>query len=522
MDQSNNDYYRIAQMTLIPIITSIFATTLQVIIGDIWKGIKNFFVFIASSVNIMNTKIDDCNSIYIEMINDRESNYALAERYTVMKDALPIVWYINNKIGTTKCINKVLLLQNKNQTMLGGIYGGVNKTTSESSTPMYHFVPFNNDDIGKKKDSETVSDVAKSDKKSDASPTKNKKSNIMEIEKDIYLSIERDSDVKDKIYRVYICIHSKKKTLLELKNFYFRVKSEYDKTVGTKTPLLLTYKKSDDNGTMVFDSDSIDNTQSFDHIFSHTNNKIMSDLDKFDDVKFYEKYGLKRKLCYLLAGKPGSGKTCVVSAIAKYKNRSIVYIPISRIKNNSELYNILYKRVYNNVYYNIDEVVFLFDEIDSIIDKKVLKKGLDQNSSKTDVSINVNACYDVPPKKKKDDFNNDEINIGMILNMLDGNNNQDGMIIVATANNIEMLDDALYRNGRMELIHLEYMDRINITKMIEKYIGIKLSKEHIKRINDSKTIQSLTIKQVCLKYLKTPKEKINVDHLINDINNLYK
>ena len=116
----------------------------------------------------------------------------------------------------------------------------------------------------------------------------------------------------------------------------------------------------------------------------------------------------------------------------------------------------------------------------------------------------------------------DKLNIGMILNILDGNNDQDGMIFIGTANDHKKLDPAIYRNGRMELIEFKYMGRTEIGNMIEYYYKVKLTDTQLSKIRDDRTVQSLNLKHVCLKYIQKKKQhEINIDSLIDEINYMF-
>lgn len=124
----------------------------------------------------------------------------------------------------------------------------------------------------------------------------------------------------------------------------------------------------------MYSSFDLDQSQSFDNLFSEVKSKIIDEINNLNDVDFFKENGIKRKISHLYVGPPGSGKTCFATAIAKMTKRSIVYIPISRIKNNSELQNIIYKRETNGVKYEMNELIFLADELDSFENNQKLKK----------------------------------------------------------------------------------------------------------------------------------------------------
>ena len=81
----------------------------------------------------------------------------------------------------------------------------------------------------------------------------------------------------------------------------------------------------------------------------------------------------------------------------------------------------------------------------------------------------------------------DNLNIGIVLSKLDGNENHEGSVIIATCNDISKLVPALYINGILELIELNYVGQEEISQIIKKYCEIVLDNEEKNKIrNDSK------------------------------------
>ena len=268
----------------------------------------------------------------------------------------------------------------------------------------------------------------------------------------------------------------------------------------------------------------IDRYQSFDNIFTSEKKSILKDIELLKDIEHHHRYGIKRKLATSLQVLRVVEKTCMVTAMAKHLNRTIVYVPISRITKNNQLEKIMYNNVYNGVKYDIKDLIFLFDEIDSMDEDSLLikhkkdsinknSKNKEGNNNMPNILINTADSGKMDMTQMKDDT--DKLNIGILLNILDGNADQDGLIIVATANDVTKLDSALYRDGRLKHIEFRYMGRDDIANMIEYYYEVELSEKERMTIKDTRKIQSLRIKNVCIEHIKTDISMLDLIYKIN-------
>lgn len=553
----NSSMNQIMMMAVFPMISTLSATLFQSLITDfktfIGGALSWFFKFCGRMLNKYVFNIyDDYNELHI-MLSDTQSMYNSINE-SVLPEGLPLVWYLNtnsmlknNSLKTAKLYDqneKNFHTNNLEYTI--GWTGRDQQGPKETPTlkPLL-YVPIIKDLTDQSNTNQQTQQTQDSGKSpfNQSTPIQNKtsssntnKNSLIEIDKDIFLELREktisggSSSSKTTIFMV---LKSNKKTIAEIGDFYKSVKEQYDKFNMKKLGKLYVFNGSTKNSstgvsTPNFSCFDLDTSQSFDNIFLKNKTQIIEDIQNLTDKEYYKTHGIKRKIGHLYVGPPGSGKTCLVTAIAKMTGRSVVYIPISRIKNNLELQNIIYDRSYNGVTYAMDELIFLMDELDSLETTQKLKKTSGDNSNvqkKDDKDMTPTIIVNTAKKSgaiNLSDDNFDKLNIGLVLNILDGNNDQDGMILIGTANSHEKLDPALYRNGRMELINFEYMDRSDIAEMIEHYYQTTLSEEQNLSIRNDKTVQSLNLRNICLKYIRRKKQhEVTVSTLINELNSLF-
>lgn len=533
-------------MVLIPLITTLFSNVISTVIMDIHSMVKGVIVSIYGLIiYIANRWIlgrySGYNKIYIKAIYNADS------RKIVNMEAMPLVWYFNKVIEDIHIEQSVMVCQeydasdskkDKSTSTQSNMF--FNPEPKKLPNPkgrtynkIYTLIPIIDIEFDNMK-KEMEGDDKKKDNNNATTPlgsllTQNesnssKNNHSIKIADDIYMSVidvNRDgSTLSFQLMTGYIIIKSRKKTTKELVDFVKGITDQYEEYNNSKrTSNILIYR----DGTSNMIKLPIDRYQSFDNIFTGAKDTIIRDIERFKDVDYHERYGIKRKLGYIFTGIQGSGKTCMVTAMAKYLNRTIVYIPISRITKNSQLENLMYNNIYNGVKYDVNDLIFLFDEIDTIEDNSLLKKGAKSEDSSSNTVSNLPNIMISTSDKVQDSltyFNredDDKLNIGVLLNILDGNADQDGLIVVGTANDVSKLDPAIYRDGRLEHIEFGYMNRSDIVKMIEYYYDMEMEESIARLIRNDKKIQSLKIKNLCIKHIDS---NISVGDLVEKINRL--
>jgi hypothetical protein len=359
------------------------------------------------------------------------------------------------------------------------------------------------------------------------------KINNIRIENDIYITNKITSvDSKEKeiagtgnnileTKKYSMLLQSNKNNLIEFLNKCTKEYNDYIKKQKSNKIWHFVFReretgKKNEGGGLIFSTNMISdllykkNNETFDHIIHEHKEKIINDIDQLKNLDYYKKTGLKRKKGYLFFGPPGCGKTSTVMAISNYDNRHIIEVPFSRLKTNKDIEDILNINEIDGVKFKKSEIILLFDEIDHGYEY------LHENKKESSYTIINNETKEIKEEKKEETKKDDKINLGCLLSRLDGIGNYDGLIIIATTNNINKIDKALYRCGRLTLVEYEYCKKSNIIKFIEKFFDIKLSKTQIDKIPDNpKMLVPATLITLIENY------KNNIDDLLDFLNKEY-
>ena len=164
----------------------------------------------------------------------------------------------------------------------------------------------------------------------------------------------------------------------------------------------------------------------------------------YKNSKTIDKFGL------LLHGPPGTGKTSMIKAIAKYLNRSIVNISLTHINSDPELFDIFVKGQFTIDHaasiIPLSNIVYVFEDIDThcVLNKRKINREM------------VDRILTDSPYSSLSDRS---FTLGGFLNVLDGIVEPNNRVVIMTTNCLDKLDPAIYRPGRVNMcVKLGYIE----------------------------------------------------------------
>jgi len=192
------------------------------------------------------------------------------------------------------------------------------------------------------------------------------------------------------------------------------------------------------------------------------------------------------RIALLLYGPPGTGKTSVIKAVANYTNRHIQHIKLSEIKTLQDAIKIIFSDqiliASGNCLYPesipLNKRILIFEDIDAetnIVNKRNINNNI-QGDNKNKIK----------EKTKKYDMH---LNLSDVLQLFDGIIEVKDTIIIITTNDIDKLDPALIRYGRITM--KIFMGNFNIEQaltMIKYYFpsaGKYINNDFLSIIDDT-------------------------------------
>lgn len=189
-----------------------------------------------------------------------------------------------------------------------------------------------------------------------------------------------------------------------------------------------------------------------------TMDDLVKDINTFfDSREWYRSVGIPWRRGYLFHGEPGTGKSSVAFVLASHFNLPIYTMNVREL---AERLPMAFASIPPN------SLILLED-----IDTSNVTRG-----------------------------STDNVNLGTLLNTLDGVSAQEGSIVVMTTNKRSQLDTALIRPGRVDrMFYIGLADKFQIEGMFHKFFPNESAKEFLRRVPENK-VTPASLQEHLLKY----------------------
>ena len=221
-------------------------------------------------------------------------------------------------------------------------------------------------------------------------------------------------------------------------------------------------------------SSALKNKRKLDSIFTNNDEhmQLYDDIMKFiNNKETYAKMNYPYKYAALLAGKPGTGKSSTILAIASALNRDVDYINLATTSVNNLM---------DHLNCRTNSKIFVFEDVDALNSNAFNERAPEKKTNgKSEIPIANQTC--VINTGNDGGLKVFTMSLSDLLNITDGLLSSDGAICIFTTNHIEKLDSALLRAGRMnKIIEYDYINHETANRMIEAYLGKDARVENLK------------------------------------------
>jgi hypothetical protein len=203
-----------------------------------------------------------------------------------------------------------------------------------------------------------------------------------------------------------------------------------------------------------------------------------------NNKKWYDDKGIPYTLGLLLSGPPGGGKTSTIKCVANEMNRHIINIKLHKNVTRTQMENLFFNDTINVVQNGKSEqfIIPIYNRIYVFEDIDCQENDIIMERKEPFIILEKNPANDL---QKDDHLTNERLSLSCLLNILDGILETPGRIIIMTTNFPKLLDKALIRPGRIDLI-CEFTKCTNnmLIEFIESFHDMSLPVYYIEKIND--------------------------------------
>uniref|UniRef100_A0A6C0JMT0 AAA+ ATPase domain-containing protein n=1 Tax=viral metagenome TaxID=1070528 RepID=A0A6C0JMT0_9ZZZZ len=200
--------------------------------------------------------------------------------------------------------------------------------------------------------------------------------------------------------------------------------------------------------------------------------------------KWYDDKGIPYTLGLLLSGPPGGGKTSTIKCVANEMNRHIINIKLHKNVTRTQMENLFFNDIINVVQNGKSEqfIIPIYNRIYVFEDIDCQENDIIMERKEPFIMLEKSGANDL---QKDDPLTNERLSLSCLLNILDGILETPGRIIIMTTNFPKLLDKALIRPGRIDLI-CEFTKCTNnmLIEFIESFHDISIPLYYIEQINN--------------------------------------
>lgn len=228
----------------------------------------------------------------------------------------------------------------------------------------------------------------------------------------------------------------------------------------------------------VFTMKQFQTNRKFENLFGPEIEAVRKRVEFFiSNRKWYDSKGIPYTLGLLLSGQAGSGKTSTIKCLANETNRHIININLNNDITKTQLDHLFFNELISvlnissgqteKYYIPLDQRVYVLEDIDC--QRDMVYERSNTNSLSAVESIYAHKQTTVPEDSNK-------IDLSFLLNLLDGVLETPGRIVLITSNYPELLDHALIRPGRIDVIaDFKKCTYTTVIEMIEFFYDAELS-----------------------------------------------
>lgn len=309
---------------------------------------------------------------------------------------------------------------------------------------------------------------------------------LINREEDIYICLLKDNSQDPDNMSQIIEIYSYTLNIEELRSFIKKIEYNYIIKIQNKLGDKLYYfndvstgkiNKNDYNKlppTISFTMKPFITNRTFKNVIGPESKLIEKRVNFFkNNKKWYDNKGIPYTLGLLLSGPPGGGKTSTIKCVANEMQRHIINVKLHKYITRTQMENLFFNDVINVVQNGkteqfiipINNRIYVFEDIDCQENDIVLERK------------------DIEKPRDEENVFIEKLSLSCLLNILDGILETPGRIIVMTTNYPELLDKALIRPGRIDLI-CQFTKCTNemIIEFIETFYDIILTYGEIQKI----------------------------------------